>query len=132
MRKQLKSRPTSVLDEIDIRILHELLKKPYSILELVEKVGVTHQYIKTHLQKLASYNIIKIEQLKGRKLLVSYNNQYINISSSTTAIPGLGNIIYEIIKAGIVVKDIMKEEKIKKETNNPSTKTRKHGVATIA
>ena len=67
--EKLKStaRPQSIIDSIDIRILHHINIKPCSIMKLTRLVNIAHQPIKRHLAKLQQYDLIEIIRLKGRK-----------------------------------------------------------------
>jgi hypothetical protein len=100
-----KRRPASLFDEIDIQILHELKKKSCSVLELRDKTNVSHHHLKEHLIKLFNHQLIEFQSLKGRKILISLKKIEPGI---------LGNIIMGAIVAGKIIKEDIKENKLKK------------------
>lgn len=63
-------RPDPIIDDLDYDILTVLSKNNSSVMGLVKECNTNHAPIKRHLNKLFTYKLIEITQLKGRLLLV--------------------------------------------------------------
>lgn len=107
-----QERASSLFDDIDIKILHQLLKNKQTILELANNATVSHSILKKHLIKLLDMNLVNIEEGKGRQIIVSFNHDFDklpdNIDNNPMVI--LGYIIYQSVQAG---KNIYKDAKTK-------------------
>jgi len=85
MKKKRSStdRGLNLLDSIDLEIMEKLSYKNLGVMELKEKIGLNHQNLKPHLDKLRTADLIKGSRKRSKIELSlmggNLSNQTINL-----------------------------------------------------
>lgn len=97
MKKRKNPRPSSLFkfDGLDCEIMVLLVhNQPLGVLELAEKLGLEHNILKRHLDKLENAKLIIREPVpKSRKILIKLGKQY-----TPDVVKSLINILGDIEK----------------------------------
>lgn len=69
----------SLLDDIDLKILNELTLESYKVLKLAEKLGINHNSLKPHLNKLINVGLVdKYRGDENKIYLMTANNYFVD------------------------------------------------------